>query len=552
MPTPTRNKHMMTSITHRAIAARTCRAFFLLCISAVSACGDSVVSAGGATDRPNILLILADDLGVMDVCSYARAAVRDETHRCAYSTPNIDRLAAHGALFRHAYAAPLCSPSRASLVTGIYGPKLGFNNAFGLRNFRGSYFHAGRSPDPGFLAHDTIRQVKAGASRPLITAASSSALAVDESRPSLPLYLTDHRSAFIGKWHLGGGGLDGYQPGDHGFEEIAYLDEGFSFYFDWQDSWHKPGTAVAEYLTDDITAQASQWIEAHAADDRPFFLLLSHFAVHSPYEAKRNTGQDERADAREHGDSVRDIYASMVRSLDDSVGALVATLRRMEILDNTLLIFISDNGGVSDSKGRTVTTNLPFRGQKGSVYEGGIRVPLILHWPGVIDARHTIDTRVDITDLFPTVLDAAGYELETYAAYGDGQSLLDLVDPERAPGRYDKMHFFYDPFYRAPIVPNDPLAQTPKSVVIADDYKLVSYHHGQFQLFDLASDPKERYDVADRFPGTLARLYEALHEWELQIPSRYRTQPNPAYRPDAPSQLPPLAADSLRGTTRRN
>ncbi|GHD32138.1 sulfatase [Halioglobus pacificus] len=489
-----------------------------------------------ASARPNIILILADDLGVMDVCGYARRVVENPALECRHQTPNIDALASESVVFTRAYATPLCSPSRASLLTGVNGAKLGFNNAFGYRRFKGSYYQSQLPVDEGYDKHDTVLRRHAAPNRAFINGSSSSALAPNGATPSLPALLPDYRSGFIGKWHVGGG-IPGYQPADHGFEEIAYLDEGFSFYFDWAKSWDVAGDITQTYLTDNITAQATAWIEAQAKTTQPFFLLVSHFAVHTPLQAI-----DRDSPARpplEGSDS--QLYSAMVASLDDSVGAIMDTLDSQGLRDNTLVIVVSDNGALETRNGNAITSNAPFKGQKGSVYEGGIRVPLLLYWSDNFGSEHsTIRTSVDLTDLLPTIVSSAGYDIAPYEAYGGGQSLLGLIDSRSTAGNYAKSHFIYDPFYRGELVAGDALSSVPKSVVLNGNHKLIAYHHGQVHLFDLNSDPYESTDISTENTELTKKLLSELRQWEDTIPQRYRSRPNPRFNEESPSPFPPL------------
>jgi arylsulfatase A-like enzyme len=486
--------------------------------------------------RPNVILILADDLGIMDLCSYASRINKETPNNCFYETPNIDALASIGISFNRAYATPLCSPTRASIISGQYGAKLGFNNAFSMKAFR-SYSAAKLNPPQGFLAHDRINREKSDPKKALIGAVSSSALiagGVDDQGQdilSIAEYMTAHDSAFIGKWHIGGGGLNDYRPASQGFEEIAFHDEGWSDYFGWRNDWHNPGkTQGRDYLTDEITSQAVEWISGRQSIEKPFLLVVSHFAVHGPFEAKDSNLEyyDNKANKGlgGHGSAV---YASMLQSLDDSVGDIIRALSDTGLDRSTLVIFMSDNGGVITKKGRSVTSNLPFRGGKGAMYEGGIRVPLIFTWPKRFDKGTLVDTAVDATDIYPTILAATGYSTEKYDKFGDGQSLTPLIDSQPNNGAYRKPHFFYDPFYRVVGSENSILETTPKTVVIEGKFKLIQYHLGYSELYDLVADPFENTDISSSEPVEVSRLRNLAAQWEKTIPYRYRTRENPSY-----------------------
>lgn len=502
------------------------------------------------TERPNILLILADDLGVMDVCSYYHRFNQDTKSPCFYETPNIDQLASRGATFERAYAAPLCSPTRASLISGQYGARLGFNNASSMRKFK-SYRNEGLSPPAGFLVNDSIRRNHASSEKALIPAASSSALMAGSQLDagndviSIAEYMPDHESAFIGKWHIGGGNLHGYRPSDQGFEELAYYDEGWSDYFLWRKEWYAEGNTAGEaYLTDEITAQSVRWILNRRPDEAPFFLVVSHFAVHAPFQAKPADIQhfEDKMGKGNHVHS-NSVYAAMVKTLDESVGSLVAAVDEAGLTDSTMIVLMSDNGGESLKGGQVITSNKPFRGGKGSMYEGGIRVPLIVQLPDTGSSLDMISTAVDATDLYPTIAEFAGYGLAEYQKYGDGQSLMSLLSVETKDAAYDKPHFFYDPFYRRLEDGENIHSYTPKTVVIRGAFKLIQYHLGYTELYNLEMDPYEREESSLENPLELARLRELAANWEQTIPARYRTTKNPKYAADSQSAYPVFQSD---------
>lgn len=501
--------------------------------------------------KPNILLILADDLGIMDLCSYAQRIKSSAFGSCYYETPNIDRLAQTGVSFSRAYTPSLCSPTRASLLSGQYGAKLGINNAPGMKAFK-SYSRKGKQPPVNYLPNDGIKRETAPKHRAIIGAVSSSVLMTGMNQDhgqditSIAEYLSEHDSAFIGKWHLGGGNLKGYRPHNQGFEEIAYHDEGWSEYFNWQQSWHKPGNKHhQEYLTDEITHQTIEWISNRSPDDKPFFLMVSHFAVHGPWQAKEQlVSYFENKPNKGWNDHSNPTYAAQLKSLDDSVGSILQSLEKLGLANNTLIIFMSDNGGVGSKKGEAITSNKPFKGEKATLYEGGIRVPLIITWPGKLAQGDVVNNSVDVTDIYPTIASAAGYNIEAYKKFGDGQSLLPLLkNNEQQSEKYNKPHFFYDPFYRKTPFENKPIEQTPKSAVIQGDYKLIQYHSGQSELYNLEDDPYEQKNIAQLAPHDTNRLRKLLEEWEETIPARYRSKKNPKYVPakqkkQRPDQLP--------------
>nr|WP_319503728.1 sulfatase-like hydrolase/transferase [uncultured Draconibacterium sp.] len=264
--------------------------------------------------------------------------------------------------------------------------------------------------------------------------------------------LSDYHSAFIRKWHVGGHGAKGYAPEDQGFEALVWFDAGGSKYFNWRDKWNNrskemiPNTPQEEwlmgssgeetgeaYLTDDLTEQALSYIEKRAKiKDEPFFLYFCHFAVHSPWQApeedieyfenKKTKGWNGHKDAT---------YAAMIKSLDNSVGKILDKLQETGLEENTLVVFMSDNGGI-DSKITPqghVTDNFPLMGGKACLTEGGVRVPLVFRWKGKLTGNKWSTVPVDCADIFPTLVEVAGYEPKFY--YNDknidGRSILGLL-----------------------------------------------------------------------------------------------------------------------------
>ena len=498
----------------------------------------------GDAKKPNIVLILADDLGIMDLCSYSSRINGSKSDSCYYETPNIDSLANQGVSFERAYTPPLCSPTRATIVSGQYAAKLGFNNAFGMKRFR-SYRAKNIVPPAGYLVNDGIASDGSALDRALVSAVSSSALVSggpdDQGADivSIAEYMVEHESAFIGKWHIGGGGLPEYGPKSQGFDEIAFYDEGWSDYYDWRQNWQKAGTNEKEsYLTDEITSQAVTWISDRKVQRKPFFLVVSHFAVHTPMQAKAGTvGHFEDKVTRGEGGRENPIYASMVRSLDDSVGNIIRAISDAGLADSTIVIFMSDNGGELSKRKETVTSNLPFRGGKATMYEGGIRVPLIFKWPGQFGKNSLVPMAVDATDIYPTILAASGYSLRDYEKFGDGQSLMSVLTGQVSKSNYKKTHYFYDPFYRK-VQGENVLESTPKTVVLNGDYKLIQYHLGYSELYNLNLDPFEEKEISESYPLVVTRLRNLGANWESTIPKRYRTHKNPKYKAGKASKFP--------------
>jgi len=443
-----------------------------------------LAAAGGALAaqprgaRPNIVFILADDLGWRDLSCYG------SEH---YSTPNLDRLASEGARFTHAYAAaPVCSPTRASILTGRAPARTGVTDWIPGRPW----------PERG----------------PLITPATARQLRLEETTLAEQLRQAGYRTANIGKWHLGG---QRFLPGDQGFDlNIGGTDSGSPPrsprpYF---GPFELPGLKAAEgeFLTERLTAEAVRFIEQNRQN--PFFLLLSHFTVHIPLSAPEDLVARHRARA---GGRYHPVYAAMVETLDASVGRVLEALERHGLDRNTVVVFFSDNGGLcfeGTSKER-VTSNAPLRAGKGHLYEGGIRVPFLLRYPGAVRAGATVDASVSSIDLFSTLCEAAGVR----ARNTDGTSLLPLLRGE--PLRPRQLFWHY-PHYSNQ-------GGEPSSAILDGDWKLIEFYHGPRQeLYNLRNDPGETRNLAASQQAVAKKLSLALHQWLRQTDARL-PQPNP-------------------------
>ncbi len=503
--------------------------------------------AENAKNHPNILIILVDDLGWMDVNHFAEKATGTPPEDQYYETPHINRLGLEGVSFSRAYSAPLCTPSRAALLTGRNGATFGFNNAFGMRNVR-TYARTGQTPPPGYLPHDLI--ARSNPRFPIVPASASSALPNGSPESgglkvySLAEMLPEYRSAFLGKWHVGGGDLAGHRPQDFGFEAITYQDEGWSGYFnDVRRSWHLPGPpAMAEYLTDDLTKVSIDWMRRHVAErpDTPFLLLLSHFAVHGPIEAKaEDVAYFENRATRGWNEHQHPVYAAMIRSLDDSVGALREALKELGVADNTIVIFTSDNGGIVDLKGEDLTSNQPLRGQKAQIFEGGVRVPFIIYLPAADAAGTWVDTPVALEDLAPSLLEFAGWKVsEEIQEQFTGQSLLPLL--QQRPGDFPKRTLFiHEPYYRPnPLAAEENTQLPPSTSAIDGNYKLIAFHDGVMKLFNLADDIGEQVDISAAMPERVYMMQRRIMDWRINhIPARYDTRKNPDYNPRGPAAV---------------
>ena len=346
-----------------------------------------------AAEKPNVVLILIDDLGARDLGCYGSKF---------YHTPRIDGLAANGMRFTDGYAAcPVCSPTRAALMTGKYPARLNITDWL--------------PGDPGQPTHKLLRPTLA--------------LGLPLDEPNLPKALrgAGYATAHIGKWHLGG---EKYSPTDQGFDlNIAGDHTGtpLSYFAPFESKGRTmPGlekSPEGEYLTDCLTSEAEKFIES--SKNKPFFLYLAHYAVHTPLKAKPDILAKYKSELHP-GVQSNPIYAAMIESVDESVGRILKKLDELKLTDRTIVIFTSDNGGLSVDGGPNTpaTFNGPFREGKGYLYEGGIRVPYVIRCPGVTQPGTTSDVPISSIDLFPTILDLCGVKSESAV---DGVSLAGVL-----------------------------------------------------------------------------------------------------------------------------
>ncbi|MCC4211526.1 sulfatase [Leeuwenhoekiella parthenopeia] len=521
------------------------------------------------TLRPNIILILADDFGIVDAQAYAQYFTKVDTAEMYYETPNLDRLIAEGTAFSQAYANPLCSPTRASILTGKYAARLGFTTAMPLRP---TYYNQNLPVPEGYYAHDVLAHEDAiSIEQAWKNATSNAALptgtTIDDSKDEVTFAeaLPSYTSAFIGKWHIGGFGAKGYQPADNGFKTLAYFDGGGSAYFNWRANWDNTATRAfpkipqeiweigdsgthtgEDYLTNDLTQQTLNFIEEQAhASQKPFLLYFSHFAVHAPYQGETDAVDYFKSKSTRGWNNHKDpVYAAMVKSMDRSVGAILQKLKETGLEENTLVIFMSDNGGIDSKltpKGDG-TDNAPFLGGKAMLTEGGIRVPLVFRWKNHIPANQWVSTPVDVTDIFPTLLEAAQHEIPNLSEL-DGQSLWGLLkDPNNRENTYTKTtHYWHYPFNVIYNSPYDKLPLTPHSAVRKGDYKLIFDWYGRLHLYNLEQDPYEQNDLAQLEPERAQSLFQDLKNWLKQnVESRYLPQLNPDYQPDKETRKTPF------------
>jgi arylsulfatase A-like enzyme len=450
------------------------------------------------TERPNIIFILIDDLGWTDLGCYGSTL---------YETPNIDRLAAEGMRFTDAYAAcPVCSPTRASIMTGKYPARLPLTN-----------FIAGKRTREG---------------SPILPADYLLYVPTEEVTVAEVLKSAGYATCHVGKWHLGG--EKQYWPENQGFDvNIGGTGSGMPrsyFWPGWDGNPPVRGNFDGEYLTDRLTEEACKFIEG--CRQKPFFLYLSHYAVHIPIEAKERKiekYQQKIASAPPaKGKHDNPYYAAMIESIDDGVGRVLETLRRLKIDDRTVVMFFSDNGGLSVPEGKRTpaTTNAPLRAGKGYLYEGGIREPLIVGWPGVVKAGSECSTPVVSTDFFPTICEMAGLGLQRVQTRGpiDGVSIVPLLKNAQANLDREAIYWHYPHFSNQ--------GGRPGAAIRVGDFKLIEeYEFGQLELYNLKEDIGETTNLADKMPEKTQQLHRMLRRWRKDVNANMPL-PNPGYSPE--------------------
>jgi arylsulfatase A-like enzyme len=447
----------------------------------------AAAAAGEPSRPPNVIVVMVDDMGWKDL-------------RCQgsdwYETPHIDRLAAAGMRFTTAYSAcTVCSPTRAAMITGQFPARLHLTD----------WIAGHERPKAKLRIPDWTKHLPLG----VVTVAER-------------LRSKGYATGTIGKWHLGGTEV---RPEAQGFDRnVGGNDRGQppSFFSPYHVA-ALPDGPEGEYLTDREAAEAVAFIEANR--DRPFFLYLPHYAVHTPIQAKKEV--TAKYAAREGPRRPKNpAYAAMVQGVDDAMGRIVEALDRLGIRDRTAIVFTSDNGGVN-----SITDLQPLRAGKGSAYEGGVRVPLIVSWPGVTKPGSTSDVPVITPDIPATILDLTGAGAEPGQPL-DGQSLAGVL----AGGTLDRDAIYWHyPHYH-------PGGATPYSAIRAGDWRLVHFHEdGRRELYDLARDPGETTDRAQAEPQRTRELAAKLDAWLADVGAQMPT-PNPDHAAAKESPAPARAA----------
>lgn len=464
--------------------------------------------------KTNIVFFLVDDLGYMDI-----GANNPDTF---YRTPSIDGLAKTGMRFSRGYAAnPVCSPTRYSILTGKYPTRVGATNFFSGKR-------AGK----------------------FLPAELHSNMPLEEVTLAEALREHGYRTFFAGKWHLGPDAR--YWPEAQGFEVNRGGHErggpyGGKKYFSPYGNPRLEDGPDGEHLPIRLARDTAKFMREHR--EEPFLAYLSFYSVHTPLMGPPELVQEyrERAAKIEGPEFAEEeqvfgprkrrvrivqkhpVYAAMVESMDRAVGIVLEELEKLGLADDTAVFFTSDNGGLSTSEG-SPTSNLPLRGGKGWTYEGGIREPFIIRWPGHTTPGSVSDVPVISTDFYPTILQIAGVPARP-EQHRDGVSLVPVLSGQGSLP--DRALFWHYPHYSNQ-------GGIPGGAIQRDGYKLVErYEDGRVHLYHLDEDPGERDDLAAKMPDRVKRLRQELHAWYREVGARFlRAKPGQEEKPWRPAPLP--------------
>ena len=439
------------------------------------------VGFASAAEKPklNFVFILADDLGWTDLSCYGSKF---------HETPNLDKLASQGMKFTQAYSAcTVCSPTRAALLTGKYPARLKLTD----------YIPGFNPPFAKLSAPDWTKY-----------------LPTNEITFAQQLKSAGYFCASVGKWHLGG---EDVRPKNFGFDfSVAAIGRGSaaSYFSPYKNGYLKDGPP-GEYLTDRLTDEALKVMER--SKDKPFFIYLPHFAVHTPIQAKPQLiakYEKKLAGLEAKSGHTNPAYAALLESLDDSVGRVMQKLDELKIADQTVIFFTSDNGGYLK-----MTTNAPLRAGKGWGYEGGVRVPLIVRWPGVTQSGSVCGKPVITVDYYPTILEMAGLA-DNPSHLRDGESIVPLLKNSGALNR-TALYWHY-PHYRVD-------EAKPYSAIRDGEFKLIQSHEtGRFELYNVKEDIGETNNLVNKMVAKVSELNKKLELWRKNTGAQMPL-PNPKF-----------------------
>ena len=477
-----------------------------------------VAMESAKAERPNIVLFLVDDMGWQDTSVPFHSAETALNRR--YRTPNMERLAASGMKFTQAYACSVCSPTRVSLMTGMNAARHRVTNWTLKKNASNDRRHQtltfpkwnvnGLSPEAG-----VERTVHATA---------------------LPAFLREagYRTIHVGKAHFGAIGTPGADPRNVGFDvniggHAAGGPGSFlgtqNFSAAWRNAdrvWDVPGLEQYHgkdiFLTEALTIEANRAMDQAVDDDKPFFLYMSHYAVHVPFARDDRFYHKYRDSGLDHTESM---YAAMVEGMDKSLGDILANVQRHGLADDTVVLFMSDNGGLSASGrgGKRHTHNMPLSSGKGSAHEGGVRVPMIVHWPGTTKPGSVCSQPVMIEDFFPTILQLAGVsEAQQVGGVVDGMSFVPSLRGQPDHSRDERSLYWHFPNNWGPKGPGI----GPSSSIRHGAWKLIFYYESRrFELFNVAEDLSEQHDLAEDYPAMKIQLADELRTYLEEVGAQF-------------------------------
>jgi arylsulfatase A-like enzyme len=442
--------------------------------AALSATGE----AAALPTRPlNFVYIIVDDLGWKDTGPYGNKVI---------DTPNLDRLATQSARFTQAYAScPVCSPSRASVLSGQYPARIGLTDYI-----------------PGSAQRPTAR---------LITPDFLQELPLSCNTIAKSLAVKGYTSGNVGKWHLGG---DGYLPTDNGFAvNVAGDDRGHPASYFGPEDFKNMRLAPEESLNERLGIEGANYVREHK--DHPFFLYAGHYAVHGPIQARPEAIAKYRA--RNTGE-INPTYCALVESMDAAVGKVLNAVDQAGIADHTVVIFTADHGGLRYERTAVspVTTNAPLRAGKGHLFEGGVRIPLLVRWPGVTRAASVVETPVCNIDWFPTICKVVGVNPQGAV---DGVDIMPVLRGKQIAARPFYWHY---PHY-------SPQGGAPAGAVRQDNWKLIEFFEdGRLELYNLQEDIGERKNLILREPDRARKMHEMLQNWRESVNAQMPIK-NPHY-----------------------
>ncbi len=463
-----------------------------------------VAAQATSKNKPlNVIFLLVDDLGWTDFGCFGSDL---------YQTPNIDRLASRGLRFTNGYAAcTVCSPTRAAAMTGMYPGRLHVTD----------FITGGNNPKAKLRIPDWTQRLE--------HQHVSLAEAFQQAK---------YRTIHIGKWHLmprGTPEMNDYLPQRHGFDvNIGGNEWGApgSYFFPYSSRRRNvgvlpPGGKKGDYLTDRLTDEALKQLEAN--QENPFLLYFPYYNVHTPLQGKPELVAKYQARVKPTLKHQHAVYASMVQSVDESVGRIVKKLESLKIADRTMIVLTGDNGGLD--RGGKPTDNAPLRAGKGSAYEGGVRVPLIVHWPGVTPVGHVSHQPVITCDFYPTFLEATGVAGNAAHNAGmDGISLVPLLKDPQHQLKRDALYWHYPHYHSG--------GATPHSAMRAGDWKLIEFFEdNRVELYHLKDDISESRNLAQEKPERAQQLRAQLQRWRRDVGAQLPT-PNPNYDPQQSKRKP--------------